>query len=55
MGVASLVFLRGRASKLINIVATNEEDDDLGMALDKVANQIIHESKELSKTHIRAE
>ena len=49
MGVASLVLLRGRASKLINIVATNEDDDNLGMALDKVANQIIHESKELSK------
>ena len=49
VGVASLVLLRGRASKLIIIVATNEDDDDLGMALDKVANQIIHESKELSK------
>ena len=34
---------------MINIVATNEDDDDLGMALDKAANQIIHESKELSK------
>ena len=54
MGVASLVLLRGRASKLINIVATNEDDDNLGMALDKVANQIIHESKELSKCHKNA-
>ena len=36
---------------MINIAVTNEDDDDIGMALDKVASQIIHESKELSKYH----
>ena len=53
MGVASLFLLRGGASKLINIVVTNKDDHDLGMALDKIANQIIHESKELSKCHVK--
>ena len=47
VGVASLLIFRGTASKLINLVAS-EEDETTEASIDRIAIKIAQESKQLS-------